>query len=100
MTHTVYDEHLDAGAELLARFNAIEVHALRFDYTQDADSRGAYPMEQCEDDQAAGVWGVFGHLYDGGVDAICDCDSKATAEGIAALFEQLIAVRVTLENAV
>ena len=42
--------------------------------------------EQTEDIHLAEIWSVFGHLREGGVECITDCNTQKQAEDIAELF--------------
>ena len=84
------------AAECLAQYDAIEVHGCRYVFGY-YDACGVPTEVEQVDDEQAKFWGVYGHRPREGLEHLCDCPTRATAEVIAEVLEKVIEIRVALE---
>lgn len=66
-------------------FDNIEVNGVMDCATAEMRARGESDLCACDDEDAE-LWSVYGHLKTGGIECITDCETRADAEVIAALF--------------
>ncbi|MEC4685404.1 MAG: hypothetical protein VST71_06705 [Nitrospirota bacterium] len=75
----------------LERFDAFEVHPVAYLPLHPKDMVAVCKREAVEicEEEDADFWSVYGHLPEGGVRCLADCDSKEGAEYIKAALESV-----------